>query len=271
MELLDDALLAQLRRQLDNDLEIRRLNLALESRAQELEAALRELDFFTTTVAHDLRSPLRALGGFSDLLRAEYGAVLDDAGRDYLARISEAARRMDVLVGDLLAYSRAAREELSLESVDLGGAVEEAVAQVTAGREPNGSIETKDARGEMQSHRPMLIQIVANLLSNALKFVPPGTSPRVRIRSEERGGAMRLWVEDNGIGIHPDHHQRIFGVFQRLNGPEAYGGTGIGLAIVRELASAMGGQAWVEPVDGPGATFVVRLPILRDLPSAALR
>jgi signal transduction histidine kinase len=257
MELLD-ARLATLRR--ESDKEIRRLNLALEARARELEAALRELEFFTYTVAHDLRSPLRALGGFSELIRAEYGQVLDDTGQGYLSRISEAARRMDALVADLLAYSRAAREEIILEDVDVGWAIDEAVTQVSAGGETRGSIETDGARGVLRAHRPMLIQVVVNLLSNALKFVPPGVLPRVRVRSEERGPTLRLWVEDNGIGIHPDHHRKIFDVFQRLHRSEAYRGTGIGLAIVKRGVERMGGTLGLESAPGEGSRFWIEFP-----------
>jgi signal transduction histidine kinase len=254
---LHDARLATFRR--ESDKEIRRLNQALESRARELEAALRELEFFTYTVAHDLRSPLRTLGSFSDLVRAEYGHVLDDAGQDYLNRISEAARRMDALVADLLVYSRAAREQIVVEDVDVGCAVDEAVRQVGGVDQAPWTIETDGARGVLRAHRPMLIQVVVNLLSNALKFVPPGVQPRVRIRSEDRGETMRLWVEDNGIGIHPDHHQRIFDVFQRLHRREAYGGTGIGLAIVKRGVERMGGSVGVESAPGEGSRFWIEL------------
>ncbi|HYE49159.1 MAG TPA: PAS domain S-box protein [Azospirillaceae bacterium] len=246
--------------------EVRRLNRVLEDRVAErtrqLADANAELKAFAHSVAHDLRAPLRAMSGFSDALREDYGPQLDATARDYLGRIAEAALRMDALIQDLLAYSRISREELALAPVPLDACVADAVAQLGAAlRETGAAVEVAAPLPIVAGHRAVLTQVVANLVSNAVKFVGPGVPPRVKVMAERRGqGRVRLWVEDNGIGVAPEHRDRIFQVFQRLHGVADYPGTGIGLAIVRRGVERMGGAAGMEPGAGGGSRFWIELP-----------
>ncbi len=246
--------------------ELRRLNEGLERRVAErtarLEEALRELDDFAQHVAHDLRAPLRAMRGFARIALEELEAAGGPPGlREWLHRISEAGERMDDLIVDLLAYSRLARAELPRERVDLDRAADEVLLEARPSiAERGAAVEVERPLGEVWAHPAALKQILHNLLSNAIKFVAPGVAPRVRIRAESRPPRRRLWVEDNGIGIAPEDHERIFRMFERLHPQDRYPGTGIGLAIVRRAAERLGGAAGVESEPGKGSRFWVELP-----------
>jgi PAS domain S-box-containing protein len=239
---------------------IEELNVALARQIRDLAAANQELDAFSYSISHDLRAPLRAMQGFSEALLEDYGDRLDATGRDYAQRIAGAGRQMDALIQDLLAYSRLVRADVSLSPVSLEGAVDEAWGTLEMEvKERGGEIAVERPLGQVLAHRAVLGQIVSNLLSNAVKFTRAGTSPRVRVRSERGGGRVRLWVEDNGIGIALEHRERIFRAFERLHGAQQYPGTGIGLAIVQKGATRLGGQAGVESAPGTGSRFWVEL------------
>lgn len=157
-----------------------------------------------------------------------------------------------------MGYSRLSREEFVPEVVDPDEAVAEAWRQVAEGSKAELSVERPLPK--VHAHRTILLQVLANLLSNAIKFVAPGVEPRVRVRGERREGKVRLWVEDNGIGIAPEHQGRIFRVFERLHASGEYPGTGVGLAIVRRALERLGGQAGVESQPGRGSRFWIELP-----------
>lgn len=238
----------------------------LEAQVAERTAALRdsmqELEAFSYTVSHDLRAPLRAMQGFAQALLEDYGGVLDDAGRDYARRVVDASKRMDVLIQDLLGYSRLSREQLSLGSVNLDHVIHEVTREVEGDlKRRGGKLEIAAPLGSVHGNARLVQQILMNLVGNAVKFVPVGQGPFVRVRAEARDGVRRLWVEDNGIGIEAEHLQRIFRVFERLHGGETYPGTGIGLAIVRRGAERMGGAVGVESTPGQGSRFWVDLPL----------
>lgn len=237
------------------------LELRVAERTAELEEANAELDAYSHSVAHDLRAPLRAIQGFGQALREDHAGRLDEEGQDYLKRIEAAAEELDRLTQDLLAYSRLGRLEMRLQPVDLGEVVGETLAVLEVDiRNQEAVVRVEDPLPVVKGHRVVLTQAVANLVSNALKFVPTGTAPRVRVAAEPRDGWVRLWVEDNGIGIAPEHQERIFRVFERLHGSEAYPGTGIGLAIVRRGIERMGGRVGVESAGGQGSRFWIELP-----------
>jgi signal transduction histidine kinase len=221
---------------------------------------VRELDTFAYTVAHDLRAPLRAVHGFGRLLLEGAGEKLDEDERAYLGHVMTAAERMDRLIRDLLAYSRVSREEMRLRPVDLDALVAAAVREVSgeaAGLHADVAVDGPLA--PVLAHETMLAQAVLNLLRNAVKFVPAGVTPRVRVRAEEHGGRLRLWVEDNGIGIAPEHQKRLFRIFERLHGSDEYPGTGVGLAIVRRGVERMGGHVGLESAPGVGSRFYIEL------------
>jgi PAS domain S-box-containing protein len=236
----------------------------LEQRVAERTAALQatndELDAFAYTVAHDLRAPLRAMRGFGEAVAEDYADRLDATGRDYLQRITGAARRMDTLIEDLLAYSRLSRADLALRPVALGAVVSDVLADLKESlEERQAEVRVEEPLPEVIGHRATLAQAVANLVSNAVKYVAPGTRPRVRVWVEGRDGWVRLWVEDNGIGIAPEHQDRVFRVFERLHGSETYPGTGVGLAVVRKGLERMAGRSGVESELGRGSRFWIEL------------
>ncbi|HUF74845.1 MAG TPA: PAS domain S-box protein [Longimicrobiales bacterium] len=241
--------------------EIRRLSEALEEQVEGLERANEELQAFSYTVSHDLRAPLRAVQGFAQALEEDYADVLDEQGRDYTHRMVAAAVRMDHLIQDLLDYSRLAQDELRLTDVGLDDAIGAAVEQLQVRIEESGaSLEIAPGLPSVRAHPGTLAQVFANLLANAMTFVAEGTRPQVRVRWEGEDGRARIIVEDNGIGIDPEHQERVFRVFERLHGTESYPGTGIGLAIVRKAMQRMGGRAGVESAPGRGSRFWIELP-----------
>jgi len=235
-------------------------NRRLETATRSLQRANEELEAFAYSVSHDLRAPLRAMQGFASALLEDYGDRLDAVGRDYANRIVAAAQHMDTLIEDLLSYSRLSRIEVKLRPVSLEQVVGEVLAQLEGEiRRRKARIRVEKPLPEVMGHQPILVQVLSNLLSNALKFVAPDRSPRVRVWAEESGERVRLWVEDNGIGIASGDQERIFRIFERLHGIEKYPGTGIGLAIVKKGVEHMGGRAGVESEPGRGSRFWVEL------------
>ncbi|MEP6488218.1 CHASE3 domain-containing protein [Microcoleus vaginatus GB2-A3] len=280
--------------------EIRMLNATLERRVEirthQLQAANEELEAFAYTVAHDLRAPLRGMQGLAEALLEDYRHILDELGQEYAQQIVNSGQQLEELIEDLLAYSRLSRTDLSLQVLDLESAVAEAIAMVKAdAKSRHAQISVRAPLPAVIAHRVTLVQVIANLLTNAIKFVE-GAPPQVLIWGEEielpqegetdseTGGELerqtvgqwehsqllmaspllpvpiiRLWVEDNGIGIAQEHQKRIFRVFERLHGIESYPGTGIGLAIVKKGVDRMGGQVGVESQVGQGSRFWIQL------------
>ncbi len=234
------------------------LNAQLERRVADRTA---EVEAFAYTVSHDIRGPLRGMEGLAQALLEDYGRALDATGRDYARHIVDACRQMDALVQDLLAYSRIGQMEPHVRRVALGAVVGAAHAQLQPELAAHGAAMTVEgALPEVIGHEGMLVEVVGNLLSNAAKFAPPGRATRVRVRGERRGDVARLWVEDDGIGIAPEDQERVYRIFERLHGSEAYEGTGIGLAIVRRGMERMGGRVGVESQVGAGSRFWIELP-----------
>ncbi len=233
----------------------------LEQLTNELREANSAMEAFSYSVSHDLRAPLRAMWGFADALLEDYGHKLDDTGRQYADAILEAAKSMDHLIDDLLSYSRLARTDMQLGPVRLNDAVRDAEKQILGNfSEIGAKIESDFPLPEVRAHYTTLVQVLANLLSNALKFVEKGVKPEIFVRPETKDQTVRLWVEDNGIGIDPAHQKQVFAPFERLHGNETYPGTGIGLAIVRKALERMGGQCGVESQLGRGSRFWIELP-----------
>ncbi len=241
--------------------QVLRLNGELQQRVAALTEANRELEAFNYSIAHDLRTPLRSMTGFSKALLEDEAEKLSPLGLEYATRIARSAKYMDSLLLDLLAYSRLARAELPPVRVVLEDPIQELLSLIEKDvRERGVKLEIASPLGAVIAHAPTIKQIVSNLIGNSLKFTAPGRSPSIRIFTTPQPRFVRLWVEDNGIGIAPEHQEKIFGLFQRLHDSDSYPGTGIGLALVRKGAERMGGRAGVESVPGQGSRFWVDLP-----------
>ena len=237
----------------------------LEKRVTERTAKLQEiiqsLDGFCYSIAHDLRAPLRALGGFSAELSEVYGAVLDEKGREYVSRINTAAARMDHLISDLLRFGRLNTAELPTEALELGDTIQKVLASLeTDINAKNATVRVRKPLIAVQANAVMVEQALVNLVGNALKFVEPGTVPQVEIWTKRRQDLVRICVQDNGIGINEQYGNKLFQPFVRLVDGKEYPGTGIGLAIVRKGIERMGGQAGFESQPGKGSCFWVELP-----------
>jgi signal transduction histidine kinase len=236
----------------------------LDQRVRERTESLREtndhLESFCYTIAHDLRSPLRAQHSFAQALIDDYGGVLDEDGRSYAERIKSSAGRLENLVDDLLAYSRVSRSEIKIERISLHKVIMDACAEMSFLIDETAvKIEIEPFDFEVCAHETSLRMAVTNLLSNALKFKKPEDVPQIQIRAEKRGENVRLWVVDSGIGIAPEYFEQIFGVFHRLHKAGKFAGTGVGLAIVQKAAERMGGKVGVEAEPGVGSRFWIEL------------
>ena len=240
---------------------LRSLNEDLEQRAAQLAEANRELEGFCYTVAHDLRAPLRAMEGLTCALAEEYSQNWDATAHDYAERIRVAAERMDRMIQELLSYSRLTLSEPELGPVSIEALFKE-VLQILEWemRERKALVKVKRTKARVIAQHTLALQVFVNLIGNAVKFVSPGNKPLIKVWSEKReNGFLRVWVEDNGIGIAPEHHGRIFRVFERLHDRETYSGTGIGLAIVQKSVTRMGGNVGLESEPGKGSRFWVEL------------
>jgi PAS domain S-box-containing protein len=239
--------------------ELERHTEELELRIREREETNAELEAFAYSVSHDLRAPLRAINGFAAALQEDYEGKLDEGALDYLNEITAAAGRMNALVQDLLDYGRISRIELSIERVHLASAVQAAQKQLTDVSPDVLDVEVPSDL-YVAAVQPVLTQVIYNLLSNAVKFSAENPAQKVRVFTSTNHGFTRLLVEDNGIGISPEHQERIWNVFERLHVRDVYPGTGIGLAIVKRATLRMRGSYGVDSELGKGATFWIELP-----------
>lgn len=248
------ALMAQLRHR-------QRAELALQEANIDLKKSVDFLKGFTYSMAHDLRAPVRAMKGFSQVILDDYGKSMDAAAMANFNRIKDGAELMDQLVIDLLAYAELASQPIELTQLELDSLIDKILLDLTS--------EIKSRRAEIDIQRPLptvcadpliLSQVIIQLLTNAMKFVSPGNTPKIRIYAQYFPGFARLVVEDNGLGIPPEYQEKIFEVFHKLETQEDFPGTGIGLAIVKKGAERMAAKAGVESSPGKGSRFWVELP-----------
>jgi PAS domain S-box-containing protein len=272
---IDNANLYQsLQRELDEkqkaELDLRTAQLLLEEHADQLEKKVRErtaslseavaqMEEFSYSVSHDLRAPLRAMHAYAEALMEDHSGSLDGQARGYLERILRNSRRMEQLTHDVLTYSRIARDEVQLTPVNLEKTLDE-ILWSYAGIKEKADIQVARPLHNVLGHESSLGQCLSNLIANAVKFVPPGVSPQVRIFTEHSNGRVKIWVQDNGIGIPPEYQSRLFCIFERLAREGEYEGTGIGLAIVRKAMDKMNGRYGVESDGTNGSRFWLELP-----------
>lgn len=244
--------------------QLRELNRTLEQRVAERTASLQEsildMEAFSYTVSHDLRAPLRGIQSFAQILTEDCVQELSPLAKDYLSRIINASARLDRLIQDLLAYSRI-RANLPLSPVETEKVVRAVLDSYPALHSARAKVQVTSSLPKLVANESLLTQALANLLSNAAKFVSPGVVPEIRLWAEPSvlsgKAAARILVRDNGIGIPPEQHEKIFGMFDRLS--PKYEGTGIGLAMVKKAVERMGGRVGLTSEPGHGSTFWLEL------------
>jgi signal transduction histidine kinase len=243
--------------------ELRTLNAELEqrvaARTAELEAANKELEGFSYSVSHDLRAPLRAVGGFAELLRDDHAEQLDAEGRRKLDVIRGEAARMGALIDDLLAFSRLGRKALQPSELDMAELVENVFARLR----PDAKANLEFRLGRLPhacGDRALLEQVWVNLLSNAVKFSSKKEAPIIEVGAITEEREHVFFVRDNGAGFDPRYASKLFGVFQRLHDGAEFPGTGVGLALVQRIVVRHGGRVWADSKPGEGATFHFTLP-----------
>lgn len=230
-------------------------------RTSSLQEAIGQMEEFSYSVSHDLRAPLRAMQGYATALLEDYpGKVLDHQAEDYLQRIVNSGLRMDRLTRDVLVYSKIPRAAMQLQKVALDPLVSDIVQQHLQAKAREVKITVEAPLSAVTGNEAFLAQAISNLVDNAIKFSSPDRKPQIRIRTEALGKQVRLWVEDNGIGISLEHQGRIWGMFERVHPQHLYEGTGIGLAIVRKTIERMNGTMGVVSDGGTGSKFWIQLP-----------
>ena len=237
---------------------LQKLNTTLEQRVAEKTAALKqsnaELELFASTVTHDLRMPLRNISGFATLVRENAAGRLAEEEKQWLDRILGSVKRLDRMINDVLEYSRLSLNAVACEPTDVEALVRDLVQ---ASPEFHGRVEIVHPLPAVRAHGPSLRQVLFNLFANAIKFVAPNATPHVRVLGEPHDGQVRLWIEDNGVGIPAERQRAIFQPFERLH--HSYEGSGLGLAIVARAVERMHGKVGVESQPGRGSRFWVQL------------
>jgi light-regulated signal transduction histidine kinase (bacteriophytochrome) len=243
--------------------QIRQLNAELEERVvkrtAELEAANKELEAFSYSVSHDLRSPLRTVDGFSQAVLEDYGTKLPEEGRRYLQTIRQGAQRMGTLIDDLLTFSRLSRLPLHKQTVDTAKLVRDSLDELDSERQGRKIDMCISELPRCHGDPALLKQVWMNLLSNALKYTRKRATAVVEAGCHSDNGEDIYFVRDNGTGFDMQYVDKLFGVFQRLHRADEFEGTGVGLAIVQRVVHRHGGRIWVEAAVDRGATFYFTL------------
>jgi signal transduction histidine kinase len=236
----------------------RRAEAIADARTEELKRSNEELERFAFVASHDLQQPLRTVSGFLQLLEHQMGEKLDPTAREYIGHALSGTKQMGTLIDDLLAYSRVTRDDRPLGPVPLDDVWDTAVEQLQASIEDSGARVSREELPVVHGDRALLVQVFANLVGNAVKYRGEA-APEVHARAERVNGGWEVAIQDNGIGIDPAHHARIFEMFRRLHTEDEYEGTGVGLAMAKRIVERSGGDIRVESEPGRGSRFVVQL------------
>ncbi|GCE20333.1 hybrid sensor histidine kinase/response regulator [Dictyobacter kobayashii] len=257
----DEMTPGNLFRAIHNAIERTAMRRSLEKHQQDLEQKNQEIQAFAYALAHDLRAPLRAITGFSQIVEQDYQAVLDADGRHYMENIVHACAQMDRLIDDLLNYTRIEHRAIRFKPVALGYLMQQIVkGMATRINENQATINIAEDLPTVYGDATLINQIFVNLLENALVYHKPGENAQVTISWWEEDESAVICLADNGIGISPKNHEKIFNLFQRLHSDDIYPGTGIGLAIVKKAVDLLDGFVWVESTLGVESKFFVKLP-----------
>jgi PAS domain S-box-containing protein len=228
--------------------------------AADLARSNAELEQFAYVASHDLQEPLRMVASYTQLLARRYAGKLDEDADEFIGFAVDGAMRMQELINDLLAYSRAGTRPLQVVSVDTNRVVDQIITDLSLTIADKGAEVTRDDLPVVNADPTQLRQLFQNLIANGLKFQRPGVAPRVHVSSRRESAGWVFGVGDNGIGIEPQYAERIFALFQRLHTRTEYPGTGIGLAICKRIVERHGGRIWFESETGQGTTFWFALP-----------
>ncbi|TYC06935.1 HAMP domain-containing protein [Micromonospora sp. WP24] len=245
------------------------VNSQLQKQAEELTRSNRDLEQFAYVASHDLQEPLRKVASFCQLLQRRYAGQLDERADQYIAFAVDGAQRMQRLINDLLAFSRIGRLTVGFSEVDLNKVMGEVANQTEAARQYADAELTWSELPVIQGEEPLLTNLLANLVSNSIKFRRSDVPSKVHVSARQVGDEWEISCQDNGIGIEPEFADKIFVIFQRLHSKDAYPGTGIGLAIVKKIVEYHGGRVWVDTDVSEGAAIRFTLPALPEDRAAA--
>lgn len=239
--------------------ERRRAEARLKDALAELERSNRDLEQYAYAASHDLREPLRKIRGFADLLNRHYRGTLDEKAERYLRYMTEAAARLETLIGDLLTYARVGQADLEIGQTDMGVVVQNILADLERAIEDSAAVIEVGPMPKVMANERQISLVLQNLILNAIKFRGE-RPPRISIKAEQRDNMWVFSVRDNGIGMKKAYFEKIFQLFQRLHTREEYSGTGIGLAVCKKIVERHGGRIWVESVEGEGSCFYFSIP-----------
>ncbi|MFJ4840548.1 ATP-binding protein [Streptomyces sp. NPDC088746] len=259
----------EMRRRLAADLaESQERETLLDEQTTELRRSNSELEQFAYVASHDLQEPLRKVASFCQLLEKRYSSELDERGRQYIDFAVDGAKRMQVLINDLLTFSRVGRVQQSWKPVDLEASLDRALSNLTLVVEESGAVlEREDPLPELLGDPTSLTMVWQNLIGNAVKFRRRDVPCRITVTCVREGDDWHLTVADNGIGIPPEFADKVFVIFQRLHARDEYEGTGIGLSLCRKIIEFHGGRIWLEPEPAEGTLIHFTLPVLPEPPT----
>jgi PAS domain S-box-containing protein len=227
---------------------------------EDLQRANYDLEQFAFSASHDLQEPLRSIKIYSELLSRRHGNLINEEAKTFLRFVQDGATRMEMLVRDLLSYTKASLVEYTTENVDANEVLDTTLANLAGAISEAGATVTSEELPTLSIHDLHLQQLFQNIIGNAIKYRSPDRSPAVRVSARRLNGFWTFAIADNGIGIEPQYRENIFGLFKRLHTVDEYSGTGIGLAICRRIVERYGGRIWAESEPGKGSTFRFTIP-----------